>query len=58
MAAEQNRIAQEKDLVLSQLQTTETDMEDVKQQLLTYKKENRELENELRVNAEQRESGF
>ncbi|KAG7094132.1 hypothetical protein E1B28_007744 [Marasmius oreades] len=51
MAAEQNRIAQEKDGVLSQLQTTETDMENVKQQLLTYKKENREMENELRVNA-------
>ncbi|KAL0576236.1 hypothetical protein V5O48_005746 [Marasmius crinis-equi] len=51
MNAEQNRVAKEKDEVLLQLQRTQSDMDDVKQQMQNYKKENRDLENELRLNA-------
>ncbi|KAF7309931.1 PACT-coil-coil domain-containing protein [Mycena indigotica] len=49
-AAEQTRAQRERENVLVQLQRTETDMRDVKQQLLRLKDENRELEGELRVN--------
>ncbi|KAF9269220.1 hypothetical protein L218DRAFT_1072847 [Marasmius fiardii PR-910] len=51
MTAEQNRIEKEKEEVLVQLKRTEDDMEDVKQHMLAYRMENREMENELRVNA-------
>ncbi|KAJ4474994.1 hypothetical protein J3R30DRAFT_633332 [Lentinula aciculospora] len=51
MTTEQSRVNREKEQIFVQLQRTETDMEDVRTQLQTCKKENRELENELRVNA-------
>ncbi|KAG5644884.1 hypothetical protein DXG03_007525 [Asterophora parasitica] len=51
LTTEQNRVQREKSEVLSQLQRTESDMDDVKRQLQKYKKETHELENELRGNA-------
>ncbi|KAJ3782678.1 hypothetical protein GGU10DRAFT_389676 [Lentinula aff. detonsa] len=51
MNTEQSRVSREKNQIFVQLQRMETDMEDVRTQLQTCKKENRGLENELRVNA-------
>ncbi|KAJ8079575.1 hypothetical protein PM082_011162 [Marasmius tenuissimus] len=51
MNAEQNRVAKEKDEVLLQLQRTQSDMDDVKEQMQNFKKENREMENELRLHS-------
>ncbi|KAJ7696511.1 hypothetical protein B0H17DRAFT_1158623 [Mycena rosella] len=50
LSTEQNRVEREKENVLLQLQRTETDMGEVKQQLQRFKEENHELEAELRVN--------
>ncbi|KAJ7491999.1 hypothetical protein FB451DRAFT_1360785 [Mycena latifolia] len=50
LSTEQNRVQREKENVLLQLQRTETDMGEVKQQLQRFKEENHELEAELRVN--------
>ncbi|GLB41649.1 putative pericentrin-AKAP-450 domain of centrosomal targeting protein [Lyophyllum shimeji] len=51
LTSEQNRVQREKAGILSQIQRTESDMEDVKRQLQKYKKESHELEKELRENA-------
>ncbi|KAJ3717958.1 hypothetical protein C8R42DRAFT_724167 [Lentinula raphanica] len=51
VTAEQNRVNREKEQVFVQLQRTETDMDDVRAQLQNCKKENKRLEDELRVNA-------
>ncbi|KAF5379308.1 hypothetical protein D9757_007667 [Collybiopsis confluens] len=51
MSTEQARVDREKEQVFNQLKRTETDMEDIRVQLQTCKKENRDLEKELRVNA-------
>ncbi|KAJ7879992.1 hypothetical protein B0H14DRAFT_2708159 [Mycena olivaceomarginata] len=51
LSTEQDRVQREKENILLQLQRTETDMGDVKEQLQRFKEENHELENELRVNA-------
>ncbi|KAJ6498301.1 hypothetical protein DFH09DRAFT_334683 [Mycena vulgaris] len=50
LSTEQNRVQREKENVLLQLQRTETDMGEIKQQLQRFKEENHELEAELRVN--------
>ncbi|KAF8639093.1 hypothetical protein AX17_001738 [Amanita inopinata Kibby_2008] len=51
LTTEQDRLQREKDDVLSQLQRTESDMDDVRQQLYKIKQENHGLEKELRANA-------
>ncbi|KAL1747869.1 hypothetical protein HDZ31DRAFT_72004 [Schizophyllum fasciatum] len=51
LMSEQSRAERERDNVVAQLQRTEEDMEDVRQQLNKFKKENYDLEKELRVNA-------
>ncbi|RDB15355.1 Spindle pole body protein pcp1 [Hypsizygus marmoreus] len=56
VTTEQNRIQREKADIMNQLQRTESDMDDVKHQLQKFKKENHNLEKELRenVNADQK----
>ncbi|KIL69166.1 hypothetical protein M378DRAFT_70128 [Amanita muscaria Koide BX008] len=51
LMAQQDRLQREKAEVLSQLQRTESDMDDVRQQMHKVKQENHDLEKELRVNA-------
>ncbi|KAG7445045.1 uncharacterized protein BT62DRAFT_206857 [Guyanagaster necrorhizus] len=51
LAVEQARVGHERDNIILQLQRTETDMEDVRQHLQKYKKENHDMETELRQNA-------
>ncbi|KAG6877425.1 hypothetical protein C0993_007593 [Termitomyces sp. T159_Od127] len=51
LTAKQNQIQREKAGILSQLSRTESDMDDVKQHLQKFKKENQDLEKELRDNA-------
>ncbi|KAF8630539.1 hypothetical protein AX15_002860 [Amanita polypyramis BW_CC] len=51
LATEQDQLQREKAAVLSQLQRTESDMDDVRQQLHKVKQGNHDLEKELRVNA-------
>ncbi|OAX40162.1 hypothetical protein K503DRAFT_738032 [Rhizopogon vinicolor AM-OR11-026] len=51
MSTEQNRVQREKGGITRQLQRTEADIDDVKKQLQRVKRENHELENELRANA-------
>ncbi|KAK0466948.1 uncharacterized protein EV420DRAFT_1260439 [Desarmillaria tabescens] len=51
LTVEQTRVGHERDNIVLQLQRTETDMEDVRQQLQKYKKENHDMETELRQNA-------
>ncbi|KIK56356.1 hypothetical protein GYMLUDRAFT_174310 [Collybiopsis luxurians FD-317 M1] len=51
MSTEQGRVNREKEQVFNQLKRTEADIEEVRVQLQTCKKENKELEKELRVNA-------
>ncbi|KAG5725048.1 hypothetical protein E4T56_gene12404 [Termitomyces sp. T112] len=51
LTAKQNQIRREKAGILSQLQRTESDMDDVKRHLQKYKQENHNLEKELRENA-------
>ncbi|KAG2345767.1 hypothetical protein BDR05DRAFT_960035 [Suillus weaverae] len=51
MSTEQNRVQREKSVVARQLQRTEADIDDVKRQLQKAKRENNELETELRTNA-------
>ncbi|KAG1860628.1 hypothetical protein DFJ58DRAFT_715534 [Suillus subalutaceus] len=48
---EQDRVQREKSVVARQLQRTEADIDDVKRQLQKAKRENNELETELRTNA-------
>ncbi|KAG6908885.1 hypothetical protein DXG01_002863 [Tephrocybe rancida] len=56
LTTKQNQIQREKAGILSQLQRTESDMEDVKKHLHKFKKANHDLERELRenVNIEQK----
>ncbi|KAF8075138.1 hypothetical protein FPV67DRAFT_1605655 [Lyophyllum atratum] len=56
LTTEQTRVQREKAGILSQMQRTESDMGDVKRQLQKFKKENHDLEKELRenVNIEQK----
>ncbi|KAG2058631.1 hypothetical protein BDR06DRAFT_1004331 [Suillus hirtellus] len=51
MSLEQNHVQREKSAVARQLQRTEADIDDVKRQLQKAKRENNELETELRTNA-------
>ncbi|KAG2137784.1 hypothetical protein BD769DRAFT_1384914 [Suillus cothurnatus] len=51
MSTEQDRVQREKSVVARQLQRTEADIDDVKRQLQKAKRENNELETELRTNA-------
>ncbi|KAG6902546.1 hypothetical protein C0995_014935 [Termitomyces sp. Mi166 len=51
LTTKQNEIQREKAGILSQLQRTESDMDDVKKHLQKFKKENHGLEKELRENA-------
>ncbi|PBK99751.1 hypothetical protein ARMGADRAFT_516895 [Armillaria gallica] len=51
LTVEQTRVGHERDNIVLQLRRTETDMEDVRQQLQKYKKENHDMETELRQNA-------
>ncbi|KAM6497248.1 hypothetical protein JOM56_007721 [Amanita muscaria] len=51
LMAQQDSLQREKAEVLSQLQRTESDMDDVRQQMHKVKQENHDLEKELRVNA-------
>ncbi|KAG6811541.1 hypothetical protein H0H92_006894 [Tricholoma furcatifolium] len=51
LTTQQAHIQREKGGILSQLQRTESDMDDVKKHLQKYKKENHDLEKELRENA-------
>ncbi|KAG1774133.1 hypothetical protein EV702DRAFT_1126979 [Suillus placidus] len=51
MSTEQNRVQREKSVVARQLQRTEADIDDVKRHLQKAKRENNELETELRTNA-------
>ncbi|KAK0501582.1 hypothetical protein EDD18DRAFT_1066550 [Armillaria luteobubalina] len=51
LTVEQTRVGHERDNIVLQLRRTETDMEDVRQQLQIYKKENHDMETELRQNA-------
>ncbi|KAK0214823.1 hypothetical protein IW262DRAFT_245159 [Armillaria fumosa] len=51
LTVEQTRVGHERDTIVLQLRRTETDMEDVRQQLQIYKKENHDMETELRQNA-------
>ncbi|KAG6841233.1 hypothetical protein C0991_000517 [Blastosporella zonata] len=56
LTTKQNQVQREKAGIMSQLQRTESDMEDVKKHLQKFKKENHDLEKELRenVNIEQK----
>ncbi|KAF8645080.1 hypothetical protein AX16_008138 [Volvariella volvacea WC 439] len=51
LTTEQTRVQREKTEILSQLQNTEADMEEVKRQLQHLKRENNDLESELIANA-------
>ncbi|KAI6112992.1 hypothetical protein F5141DRAFT_1188202 [Pisolithus sp. B1] len=51
MSTEHHRLQREREDVARQIQRTEADIEDVKRQLHKAKRENHELENELRENA-------
>ncbi|KAF5351346.1 hypothetical protein D9758_008042 [Tetrapyrgos nigripes] len=51
LSTEQTKIDREKEGIFLQLQRTESDMDEIRSQLQACKKENRDMENELRTNA-------